>query len=97
MNWFNYRESQVYKWIRENTLDRIGVASFLQGPTSSDFHAVWKERSDAEAALKVYLSDLPSKELVIFDILKYLTSPSNSCIRSRAPRQWEVSNGVRNC
>ncbi|EGO21697.1 hypothetical protein SERLADRAFT_362954 [Serpula lacrymans var. lacrymans S7.9] len=59
LNWFNYREFSLYKWMRANTLDRL---SFVSTSSSGDMPAedVWKERKDAQIALRSYLSDLPS-------------------------------------
>jgi hypothetical protein len=54
MNWFDYRESQLYQWVRKNTIDRIS-----QGEPES--FGAWKERSEAVDAVKTYLSDPPSK------------------------------------
>ncbi|KAJ8482266.1 hypothetical protein ONZ51_g5474 [Trametes cubensis] len=58
-DWFDYRQSAVYKWLRKNTFDRFSFAS-----TDSDVplgsEGVWKERQDAEEALEKYLTDLPS-------------------------------------
>ena len=74
MNWFDYRESQLYQWVRKNTFDRIS-----QGQPES--FGAWKERSEAVDAVKTYLSDPPSKNHHYQPIVD-LTQFSNHCIRS---------------
>ncbi|KIJ60595.1 hypothetical protein HYDPIDRAFT_32020 [Hydnomerulius pinastri MD-312] len=59
LNWFDYREYALYKWVRTNALDRLSLSSVPPGVGTSD-QDVWKERKEAETALKSYLSDLPS-------------------------------------
>ncbi|CAA7267988.1 unnamed protein product [Cyclocybe aegerita] len=58
MDWFDYRKSKLYQWLRVNTLERFsgtfGVAHHVDPATG-----VWKERKDAEAAVKAYLADMP--------------------------------------
>lgn len=57
MNWFDYREYEAFKWLRENTVDRI-TASSSQDLAEPE---VWKERTEAQEAISTYLSDLPSE------------------------------------
>ncbi|KAG1819493.1 RNA12 protein-domain-containing protein [Suillus subaureus] len=59
LNWFDYREYKLYKWFRANALDRFSLTSLAREdvPPQGD---IWKERKDAESALRSYLSDLPS-------------------------------------
>lgn len=56
-----YSESNIYKWLRINTLDRLsstfGVAS---APITSPTEEVWRERDEAVGAIKAYLTDTPS-------------------------------------
>jgi hypothetical protein len=61
MNWFDYRESRLYKWVLANTFSL--TAGQDTHSLESEFPEVWKERSDAENSVKTYLSDLPSKKL----------------------------------
>lgn len=77
LDWFDYRgmlsyqsfgqrkptpprpESTIYKWLRANALDRLSfTAKNLHEPPAQE---VWKERSEAENAMRNYLSDLPSE------------------------------------
>jgi hypothetical protein len=52
-------EFRVWKWIRAQTVDWLSTASKVSGP-GHDHAEVWKERKDAEIALRNYLSELPS-------------------------------------
>ena len=68
-------EFKVYKWLRANTVDRFSLtASGTESSSSFAAEGVWKERQDAEDALKKYLSDLPSAYAVTCYELVQLTS-----------------------
>lgn len=61
-------EFRIYKWLRVNTIDRLsGSFPFTFSSDTSESLSlieeenVWKERKDAESAMKNYLADLPSK------------------------------------
>ncbi|KAF5324550.1 hypothetical protein D9611_004476 [Ephemerocybe angulata] len=57
LNWFDYREYSLYRWLMANTLARLQTVSPANlNPTP----AVWKERSDAQDSLKAYLADKPT-------------------------------------
>ncbi|TDL27233.1 hypothetical protein BD410DRAFT_740017 [Rickenella mellea] len=60
LNWLDYREYKLYRWIRANTLDRLSFtfASKSEESESSE-EGIWKERKDAQDSLHSYLSDLP--------------------------------------
>ncbi|QRV90114.1 mitochondrial escape protein 2 [Ceratobasidium sp. AG-Ba] len=65
MNWFDYRDYALYKWLRENTYDRI-VFTFSNRRTEEiEEPAIWKERKEAKTTLRAYLNDLPSTVAVI--------------------------------
>ncbi|RPD65868.1 exonuclease [Lentinus tigrinus ALCF2SS1-7] len=61
-DWFDYKEFTVYKWIRANTIDRFTftASSDSEAETSLAKRGVWKERLEAEAAIKKYLTDMPN-------------------------------------
>ncbi|KAG2115212.1 RNA12 protein-domain-containing protein [Suillus discolor] len=59
LNWFDYREYKLYKWLRANALDRFSLTSLAREGVSPQGD-IWKEREDAESAVRSYLSDLPS-------------------------------------
>ncbi|KAI0747869.1 exonuclease [Daedaleopsis nitida] len=60
-DWFDYKEFTIYKWLRANTIERFSLTSSEPPPESSlAKEGVWKERQDAEEALKKYLADLPN-------------------------------------
>ncbi|KAH7341824.1 RNA12 protein-domain-containing protein [Rhizoctonia solani] len=67
MNWFDYRDYVLYKWLRENAYERI--ASTFSGKRLDQGEveepAIWKERKDAKATLRAYLNDFPSTVAVI--------------------------------
>ncbi|CAE6410859.1 unnamed protein product [Rhizoctonia solani] len=67
MNWFDYRDYTLYKWLRENAFERI--ASTFTGKRIGEGEveepAIWKERKDAKATLRTYLNDFPSTVAVI--------------------------------
>ncbi|KAG1749107.1 RNA12 protein-domain-containing protein [Suillus paluster] len=60
LNWFDYREYKVYKWLRANALDRFSLTSMGRQDVSPQGD-IWKERKDAEIAVRSYLSELPCK------------------------------------
>lgn len=56
---FFHTEFRLYQWFRKNTLDRLSFTKSAElAPPVAD---VWKERQEAEMAVKGYLSDLPSE------------------------------------
>ncbi|KAI0721515.1 exonuclease [Cerioporus squamosus] len=61
-DWFDYKEFTVYKWLRANTIDRFTFTSSSDADSEASLAkgGVWKERLEAEEALKKYLADLPS-------------------------------------
>ncbi|CAE6424890.1 unnamed protein product [Rhizoctonia solani] len=67
MNWFDYKDYPLYKWLRENTYEKI--ASTFSGKRLDQGEveepAIWKERKDAKATLRAYLNDFPSTVAVI--------------------------------
>jgi hypothetical protein len=72
------KEYQIYQWLRRNTVDRLSTTfgtsqSSPDSPTpaetpadGSEAEEVWKERKEAESAIKTYLSDLPSKAGLLY-------------------------------
>ncbi|KAI6043026.1 RNA12 protein-domain-containing protein [Pisolithus marmoratus] len=59
LNRFDFREYDVYKWLRRQALDRL-VLRQDDTDDSGTGQDVWKERRAAETALRSYLSDLPA-------------------------------------
>ncbi|OAX43831.1 hypothetical protein K503DRAFT_789293 [Rhizopogon vinicolor AM-OR11-026] len=59
LDWFDYREFKLYKWLRANALDRFSLTSQGHEDVSAQGD-IWKERKEAESAVRSYLSDLPS-------------------------------------
>ncbi|KAG2149305.1 RNA12 protein-domain-containing protein [Suillus clintonianus] len=59
LNWFDHREYKLYKWLRAKALDRFSLTSFGREDVSPQGD-IWKERKDAESAVRNYLSELPS-------------------------------------
>lgn len=59
LNWFDYREYKLYKWLRANALERFSLTRLAHGDVSPQGD-IWKERKDAESAVRSYLFDLPS-------------------------------------
>ncbi|KAL5532911.1 YME2 [Sanghuangporus sanghuang] len=61
LDWFDYRKSGLYKWLRANTIDRLSFAltSHENEAQESDLHS-WKERRDAEERIRAYLNDFPN-------------------------------------
>ncbi|EIW60623.1 uncharacterized protein TRAVEDRAFT_57812 [Trametes versicolor FP-101664 SS1] len=58
-DWFDFKKFAIYKWLRENTVDRFSFAADLEGSSLAS-PGVWKERQEAEDALQKYLTDFPS-------------------------------------
>jgi hypothetical protein len=57
---------KIVQWLRRNTLDRVGVfrKAFppLPSPAASEDHEnLWKDRKEAENALRSYLVEAPSE------------------------------------
>ncbi|KAG8733505.1 mitochondrial escape protein 2 [Ceratobasidium sp. 423] len=67
MNWFDYRDYALYKWIRENAYERIASTFSGKRPDEGEVEepAIWKERKDAKATLRAYLNDFPTTVAVI--------------------------------
>ncbi|CCO28884.1 Mitochondrial escape protein 2 [Rhizoctonia solani AG-1 IB] len=67
MNWFDYRDYTLYKWLRENAFERIASTFSGKhiGETEAEEPAIWKERKDAKVTLRAYLNDFPSTVAVI--------------------------------
>ncbi|KAI5124079.1 hypothetical protein M0805_003906 [Coniferiporia weirii] len=60
LDWFDYRKSNVYQWIKKNTVERLSFAiTSHQDQEGSDAN-IWKERKDAEEDVKAYLNDFPN-------------------------------------
>ncbi|EIW85363.1 hypothetical protein CONPUDRAFT_135128 [Coniophora puteana RWD-64-598 SS2] len=59
LNWFNYKEYALYKWLRSNTVGRFSFITKAH-ESAPEYTNVWKERKEAEGLLKSYLSDLPT-------------------------------------
>ncbi|TFK42802.1 RNA12 protein-domain-containing protein [Crucibulum laeve] len=61
LDWFDYRKFKLYKWLRVNAIDRLSI-TFRGNSTSGEAPPaeVWRERKDAEAAMKSYLADMPT-------------------------------------
>jgi hypothetical protein len=57
-----YAESHLYHWLRRNTIDRLTIKP--ADTLDVDTEATWRERQDAETALRNYLDDLPSMSLL---------------------------------
>ncbi|KAG6811871.1 hypothetical protein H0H92_005447 [Tricholoma furcatifolium] len=61
LDWFDYREFRLYKWLRTNAFERFYLsAGPAVVPAELSTGNIWKERNDAIGAIKSYLSDLPS-------------------------------------
>ncbi|CUA76051.1 Mitochondrial escape protein 2 [Rhizoctonia solani] len=67
MNWFDYRDYALYKWIRENTYERIASTFSSKRIDGGEVEepAIWKERKDAKVTLRAYLNDFPTTVAVI--------------------------------
>lgn len=65
MEWLDYKEFRVIKWLRHNTLDRIPFFrkqdSKSGSPASTGAsESLWQDRKEAEHALRSYLHEIPS-------------------------------------
>ncbi|KAJ7697118.1 RNA12 protein-domain-containing protein [Mycena olivaceomarginata] len=57
-NWFHIREYRLYRWIRAKSTE---LRIFTPRPEAvSPAEEVWKERKQAEAALRTYITEWPS-------------------------------------
>ncbi|KAF8599618.1 hypothetical protein BDV93DRAFT_526000 [Ceratobasidium sp. AG-I] len=65
MNWFDYKDYALYKWLRENTYDRVAFVFSGRPTDEAEEPAIWKERTDAKVTLRSYLNDFPSTIAVI--------------------------------
>ncbi|THG98922.1 hypothetical protein EW026_g3341 [Hermanssonia centrifuga] len=66
-DWFDHRQYKVYKWLRSNMLDHFTTAPTTEeGFSAPILGAEWKERQDAEHALKSFLTDLPNTVTFLF-------------------------------
>ncbi|GBE82399.1 RNA12 protein-domain-containing protein [Sparassis latifolia] len=59
-DWFNFEEFRIFKWLRNNTLDRFYITPTAGVDATTSSGDVWKERNDAETALNQYLADMPT-------------------------------------
>ncbi|KDQ60596.1 hypothetical protein JAAARDRAFT_67035 [Jaapia argillacea MUCL 33604] len=66
MDWFDYREFKLYKWIRQNTVERFAIFSSRNGDDASAVENVWKERKDAEDAVNKYLNEVPTSIAFVY-------------------------------
>ncbi|KAI0807276.1 exonuclease [Fomes fomentarius] len=57
---FDYKEFKVYKWLRANTVERFSFVTDTDATATHVMEGVWKERQEAEEALKKYLADVPN-------------------------------------
>jgi len=53
-------EFRLYRWLRANTLDPLTLGHSKRTGSKSDQPEVWKERKEAENAIRDYLADMPS-------------------------------------
>ena len=51
---------RVVQWLRKNTLDRLSFTLFSH---ETETGGMWKERKEAETALKNYISEYPCMSL----------------------------------
>jgi len=51
----------MYKWIHANLFGRFSSITVSTDDGNHVIEEVWKERNEAESALRSYLSDMPSK------------------------------------
>ncbi|KAH9966490.1 RNA12 protein-domain-containing protein [Russula dissimulans] len=58
LDWFDYRESRFYQWLRTVTVDRLTIKS--TDVPDVDMETGWQERQEAETALRNYLDDMPT-------------------------------------
>ncbi|KAH9981472.1 RNA12 protein-domain-containing protein [Lactifluus volemus] len=57
LDWFDYRESRLYQWLRRNTVDRLTIKPL--DAADVDAEAASQELHEAEVALRSYLHDIP--------------------------------------
>ncbi|THH05738.1 hypothetical protein EW145_g4580 [Phellinidium pouzarii] len=86
LDWFDYRKSSVYKWLKKNTVERLSLALATHEDQTAGVN-IWKERRDAEEDVKAYLNDSPNtvtfvhgpqgsgKSSMLFSILKHNERP----------------------
>jgi len=55
-----FLEFKLYQWLRTTTLDRLILGPTERTSIKSDQPEIWKERKEAENALRDYLADIPS-------------------------------------
>ncbi|KAK7023862.1 mitochondrial escape protein 2 [Favolaschia claudopus] len=58
-DWFDIREFKLYQWIRKKSL-QLRIFTPQSSSQVSMAEDVWKERQQAEAALRAYIADWPS-------------------------------------
>lgn len=86
-------ESSWYQWMKRNALDRVPFqfSTTSQQPRrqSVSNHGIWKERREADDALRAYLSDIPSElyalispsaglQYILVDALTFVHGPQGS-------------------
>ncbi|KAI6036881.1 RNA12 protein-domain-containing protein [Pisolithus microcarpus] len=64
LNCFDFREYDVYKWLRRQALDRLVLRQEDMDDSGPD-QDVWRERRAAEIALRSYLADLPGTVVLV--------------------------------
>ncbi|KAF8208561.1 RNA12 protein-domain-containing protein, partial [Mycena galopus ATCC 62051] len=57
-NWFDIREFRLYQWLRSKSMELRIFTPRPEATSSAD--KAWKERSQAEAALRTYITEWPS-------------------------------------
>ncbi|KAF7338610.1 Mitochondrial escape protein 2 [Mycena venus] len=67
-DWFDVREFRLYQWIRTKSME---LRIFTPRPQASSAEEVWKERKQAEAAVRAYIDDWPST--IAIPVVKPLT------------------------
>jgi len=90
-----FPEFKLYKWLQANAFDRL-LLTESSNEDVTPAENVWKERKDAEIALRNYLSDLPSLFLHVLRIwfhqTNYLHPYSYRKLYSWSARQWQNTN-----
>ncbi|KAF7357625.1 hypothetical protein MSAN_01359000 [Mycena sanguinolenta] len=56
-DWFDVREFRLYQWLRTKSME---LRIFHPRPEAATPDETWKERTQAEAAVRAYISDWPS-------------------------------------
>lgn len=72
----------LYKWLRENTYDRVAFVFSGKPTDEAEEPNIWKERKDAKTTLQTYLNDFPSEiiiECACVAITEYYPLPSDDC------------------